>query len=114
VSRIDSGHYSLLKGDICRPVYTTVNRAVKRHQDHFGIKKWVPHDIRRTVATQLNELGVLPHVVEKILNHKMQGVMAVYNKAEYWPERVEALLQWQEKIKRIVAGKRIISIKREA
>ena len=91
-----------------------MNRAVKRHQDHFGIKKWVPHDIRRTVATQLNELGVLPHVVEKILNHKMQGVMAVYNKAEYWPERVEALLQWQAKIKRIVAGKRIISIKREA
>jgi len=92
-------------------IYTTVNRAVKRHQDHFKIEKWVPHDLRRTVATHLNEMEILPHVVEKILNHKMQGVMAVYNKADYWPQRVEALKLWQEKIKQIIAGKKVVSIR---
>lgn len=94
-------------------VYTAVNRAVKRHQDYFKIEKWVPHDLRRTVATQLNELGVLPHVVEKILNHKMQGVMAVYNKAEYWQERVDALKLWQEKIRQIISVENVIAINRK-
>ncbi len=95
---------------------TTVNRAVKRHQKHFDIDKWTPHDLRRTISTQLNELGALPHVVEKILNHKMQGVMAVYNKAEYLDEKKEALLLWSEKIKQIMNSddNKIITFKKSS
>jgi hypothetical protein len=33
------------------------------------LKPWRLHDLRRTVATRMNELGVLPHVVEAVLNH---------------------------------------------
>lgn len=83
-------------------LYTTVNRAVLRHQNHFEIEKWTPHDLRRTVSTQMNEMGILPHVVEKILNHKMQGVMAVYNKAEHYDQKVEALARWEKRIKQIL------------
>jgi hypothetical protein len=61
----------------------------------------------------LNELGILPHVVEKILNHKLQGVMAVYNKAEHWEEKVETIRQWQEKIKQIIASEKVVSIKQK-
>lgn len=53
-----------------------------------------PHDLRRTCATRLNTLGVLPHIAEKILNHSMQGVMAVYNRADYEVERIEAMQRW--------------------
>lgn len=93
-------------------VYTTVNRAVLRHQKYFGLEKWTPHDLRRTLATQLNELGVFPHVVEKILNHKMQGVMAVYNQAEYWEDKVKALNMWEEKIKQIMAGSKVVPLRK--
>jgi integrase len=55
---------------------------------------YTPHDLRRTVATRLASLGVMPHIIEKILNHRMSGVMAVYNRAEYLPEREAALRQW--------------------
>ncbi len=85
-------------------IYTTVNRAVLRHQNHFKIEKWTPHDLRRTVSTQLNEMGILLHVVEKILNHRMQGVMAVYNKAEYYDQKVSALNQWAKRIEEIVSS----------
>jgi len=61
-----------------------------------------PHDLRRTAATRLNSLGVLPHVVEKILNHTMQGVMAVYNRADYEVERIEAMQRWAEELDRIL------------
>jgi integrase len=66
---------------------------------------FTPHDLRRTTATRLNSLGVMPHVVEKILNHKMQGVMATYNRADYEAERVEAMQKWSDELDRIVSAK---------
>jgi integrase len=30
---------------------------------------WTLHDLRRTFATRLAELGVAPHVIERLLNH---------------------------------------------
>jgi integrase len=63
-----------------------ISRAVCRHIEEIGVDKWVPHDLRRTAATKMSELGVAPHVVEKILNHSMVGVMAIYNRYDYWDE----------------------------
>lgn len=66
-----------------------LSRAVKR----MGVT-WTPHDLRRTMATRMSDLGVPPHIVEKCLNHSMTGVMAVYNHAEYLPERRAAWRLW--------------------
>jgi integrase len=65
---------------------------------------FTPHDLRRTFATRLNSLGVMPHIVEKILNHTLQGVMAVYNRAEYEAERVESMQRWADEITRLLRG----------
>jgi integrase len=35
-----------------------------------ALAPWRLHDIRRTVATRMGDLGVLPHVVEAVLNHR--------------------------------------------
>lgn len=64
--------------------------------------RFTPHDLRRTAATRMNELGIPPHVVEKILNHTLQGVMGTYNHAEYLQERKAALLAWSTEVERIV------------
>jgi hypothetical protein len=40
-------------------------------------------------------------VTEKILNHIMEGAMGIYNKAEYLPERKEALELWGEKVEQL-------------
>ncbi len=58
---------------------------------------WRLHDIRRTVATRLADLGVLPHVVEAILNHASghkAGVAGVYNRSAYAAEKQSALDLW--------------------
>ena len=31
---------------------------------------WRPHDLRRTGATMMGELGVMPSVIERCLNHR--------------------------------------------
>jgi integrase len=59
---------------------------------------WTPHDLRRTFATRLAGAGVAPHVVEKMLNHSMQGVMAIYNRHDYAPERTEAAQLWADQL----------------
>ena len=63
------------------------------HQD-----KWRLHDIRRTVATGMNDLGVAPHVVESLLGHSIHGVAGIYNRSQYLPEKLAALELWQQRI----------------
>jgi integrase len=55
---------------------------------------WVCHDLRRTFATRLNGMGIAPHIVEKLLNHSLPGLMQTYNRATYDAERREALEAW--------------------
>jgi integrase len=61
---------------------------------HWQMTHFTLHDLRRTMATRLAETGVGLHVIEKLLNHRMEGVLAVYNRAEYLPERREAWRLW--------------------
>jgi integrase len=60
---------------------------------------WRLHDLRRTVATGMAELGVLPHIIEAILNHvggHKGGVAGIYNRAKYEGEMRKALQLWAD------------------
>ncbi len=70
-----------------------------------GIAPWRLHDLRRTVATGMAELGVLPHVVEAVLNHASghkAGVAGVYNRALYSAEKRNALELWARHVTSLV------------
>ena len=56
------------------------------------------------MATRMGDLGILPHVVEKCLSHKMAGVMAVYNRQEYLPERKAAFEAWGAQLARLFSA----------
>lgn len=69
---------------------------------------WVLHDLRRTCASGMAGLGIPPHVVEAVLNHKsgsIKGVAAVYNRYNYSVERRAALDAWARKLEAIVTDK---------
>lgn len=59
---------------------------------------WTLHDLRRTFSTTLNNMGIAPHVVEQLLGHTLGGVMAVYNRSQYLPEKLDALNKWMERL----------------
>lgn len=70
----------------------------KKHQ----VPKFTPHDARRSISTLLSELGVMPHVTEKMLGHAMRGVMAVYNKHDYINDQKKGYeLYWHHIVKSI-------------
>jgi integrase len=67
---------------------------------------WRLHDLRRTCATVMaDRLGVLPYIVEAVLNHvsgHKAGVAGVYNRAKYEGEVRDALTRWDEHVSGIV------------
>ncbi len=72
------------------------------------LSHWTPHDLRRTVATRMAELGVQPHIVEAVLNHvsgHKGGVAGIYNRATYDKEKREALNLWAEHVMATVEGR---------
>jgi integrase len=81
------------------------SKAKARAAGLSGVVDWRLHDLRRTAATRLAELGVAHPVVSKLLNHSPRGVMGVtsiYNRYEYLDERREAMQRWAQRITEIV------------
>lgn len=53
------------------------------------IDPWTHHDLRRTCATRMAEIGIQPHIIEAVLNHvgHKAGVHGIYNRATYDKEK---------------------------
>ena len=65
---------------------------------------WRFHDLRRTVATNMAMMGVQPHIIEAVLNHRtgiVSGVAAVYNRHAYLDEKREALNRWADRVEEL-------------
>ena len=90
----DSG---LLLGEIKKPeAVSQWGRGIYKRLGHA--EPWTLHDLRRTFSTTLNNMGIAPHVVEQLLGHTLGGVMAVYNRSQYLPEKLDALNKWMERL----------------
>lgn len=96
--RLDAAMLSILR-----------NEAMKRGEDPDTVGRlpeWRFHDIRRTATTGMAQMGIAPHVADRILNHvqgTIRGVAAVYNRHTYLRERRQALELWAEKLATIKA-----------
>jgi integrase len=77
------------------------------------IKPWQLLDCRRTFGTKLAELKVPPHIVERLLNHKLgtvsnqtsgviTAVAAVYNRYRYLDEMRTAIAAWEKRFAAIL------------
>ena len=71
-----------------------------------AIAPWTLHDLRRTVVTGMNELGIQPHIVEAVVNHvsgrARAGVAGVYNRATYAAEKRMALQAWADHLDQVL------------
>jgi integrase len=84
--------------------------AESRGLDAADVKapeRWTLHDLRRTVATNLQKLGVKLEVTEAVLNHvsgSRAGIVGVYQRHEYANEKRAALDAWARRLDAIVNG----------
>ncbi|MBX6743582.1 MAG: site-specific integrase [Acetobacteraceae bacterium] len=69
------------------------------------VAPWTLHDLRRTVATGLQRLGVRLEVIEAVLNHvsgSRAGIVGVYQRHGWAREKAEALRGWAGHVMRCV------------
>ena len=78
-----------------------LDERIAKQREAGGAKampRWTLHDLRRTAATIMaDQLGVLPHIIEAILNHvsgHKGGVSGAFNRARYTDEMRAALCNW--------------------
>jgi integrase len=79
--------------------YSGWSRGKRRLDQRCGVFDWTLHDLRRSFVTHLCEIGVAPHLVESAVNHisgHKGGVAGIYNRSNYWVERVRALQLWAD------------------
>ena len=69
---------------------------------------WRVHDLRRTVATGMERLGIRLQVVEALLGHvagSRAGVVGIYQRHTYDDEKREALQKWAEHLASLTGAK---------
>jgi integrase len=73
-----------------------------------GVKNWRLHDLRRTLATGLQKLGVRLEVTEAVLNHvsgSRAGIVGIYQRHDYADEKRAALNAWGAHVAAVAEGK---------
>ena len=83
-------------------------KALSRSRALIGLNDFRVHDLRRTAATRMAEVGVSPHTISLVLNHvsARRGTVTgkVYNHYSYDREKRDALEVWCRRLKQIVSG----------
>ena len=80
------------------------------------VAEWTLHDLRRTCATRMADIGVQPHIIEAVLNHisgHKVGVAGIYNRSSYEREVKAALALWADHVRALVEGgeKKIVPLR---
>ena len=78
---------------------------------------WTPHDLRRTGATMMGELGISSDVIERCLNHvESSKLKRTYQRHELKAERVQAWARLGERLDEVLNGteRKVLPFKRVA
>jgi integrase len=101
-SKIIVGKNNIGRGSWSEPKASLDDALLKRGH---ALAPWVFHDLRRSVATHMGEMGIQPHVIEAVLNHARGGVAGVYNKSKLEEPKRHALAAWAEVLMAHVEGR---------
>lgn len=82
--------------------------ALDRHRAALGIGDATVHDLRRTMATWLGELGTARELIKALLNHAPEGVTDQhYNQATLLGPKRRAMETWASWLERVIAGETV-------
>ena len=83
-----------------------VNAMLHKLCDNLGerVRRFTPHDLRSTARSYLSDFGVAPIVAERCLNHRLVGMLGIYDQHDYLEERRAALVTWGSFLQACEAG----------
>ncbi len=65
----------------------------------LGMDPWIPHDLRRTVNTEMGRIGIPQSIIDRVQGRIEPGTGARhYNRYDYLVEKRDALERWAERL----------------
>lgn len=132
LSKFALGHMAALKAEATSAVWLYPQRSDKKHIDTKAIQRqfrdrqrdkrikgrskqlgalkatsgeWTAHDLRRTGATLMGDLGIRPDVIDRALNHvEVRKVTRTYQRQELLAERQAAFAALGQILERLASG----------
>jgi integrase len=102
------GEHSLSPVAVARTILRAHETSEERPRGRFDIPAWSAHDLRRTALDGMAKLGVLPHVIAHVANHRTvtkAGVTFInYVQYAYENEKRKALDLWARRVEAIIAN----------
>lgn len=79
-----------------------------RPKGRFGIEHWTAHDLRRSCASKMSEIGIDHFIIGHVLNHvsttKATVTTRTYINRSYEAEKRRSLELWADRLEGLVAG----------
>lgn len=85
-----------------KPVFDKEGQPVTENK--LGVADFTPHDLRRTAATLMSQIGFMDEIIDAVLNHTKQGIIRTYNLNRYDKEKQQALEAWERKLNSIITS----------
>ena len=91
-------------GDLVLPSIRSVKKSLSESAMNSALRRMgytkeemTAHGFRSAASTILNERGFNADVIEAALAHQDENeIRRAYNRASYWPERVNLMQQWAD------------------
>jgi integrase len=93
-------------------VLQNFDRILKLLHKASGTSGWSLHDLRRSASTRMQEIGIAPHIIDAVLNHKVQGVGGHYMHSSMDKLKSDALKQWNGQLAVILNGTTVVPMRR--
>lgn len=84
----------------------SVSQGMKKSRESLGLSDnpAKPHDLRRTFASGLAQLGFPRLTISRLLNHKEGSITSIYDRHSYAEEMATASQAWANRLREIVGG----------
>jgi integrase len=89
--------------------WSKAKHELDKHLRGEAMQPWTLHDIRRTVATGLQRLGIGLEIIEAVLGHvagSRAGVVGIYQRHSFDAEKAAALEAWGAHVMALLEGKK--------
>ena len=90
---------------------TLVGQHIRARWDRLPVERFGTHDLRRTAATQMVELGLSLDIVAAIVGHSAGGVQAQtlvkhYVHSDFIDRKAIALASWDARMRAIISDEK--------
>jgi len=102
--RVDRDYLFGSRANVGFTLWSQEKRALDRRLAG-QVQPWRLHDLRRSAATKMADIGIAPHLIEEILNHRSGhrvGVVGIYNRSSYEREVRAAMALWDDHIRALI------------